>query len=163
MRVELNAPVPEFRVPVTPAWQETLTEIGPQDLLGHQWILYFYPKNNTPTCTQEALDFKAEQAAFQAANTYILGVSRDGLQAHTNFQAKHALNFSLCSDKQETLCRLFDVLKMKKNFGREYLGIERSTFLIDHQGILRAEWRKVKLKDHVAQVLAKAQTLHQNQ
>ena len=96
---------------------------------------------------------------FQDANTQIFGVSRDGMRAHENFKAKQSFPFELISDPDETLCKLFDVIKLKKLYGKEHLGIERSTFLIDAEGVLRKEWRKVKVKEHVAEVLAAAKAL----
>lgn len=129
------------------------------DFRGSNLVLFFYPKASTPGCTTEGQDFRDATAAFEAAATHILGASRDGLKAQENFKAKHAFPFDLVSDKDEALCKLFDVIRLKKSYGREYLGIERSTFLIDKAGVLRHQWRKVKVKGHVDEVLAAAQKL----
>jgi len=122
-------------------------------------VLYFYPKDSTPGCTTEGQNFRDLYADFQAANTLIFGVSRDSLKAHENFRSKQAFPFELISDKEETLCQLFDVIKLKKLYGREYLGIERSTFLIDSYGVLQQEWRGLKVPGHAAEVLQAAQAL----
>ena len=123
------------------------------DFRGHHLVLYFYPKANTPGCTQEGQDFRDAWADFTGLDTLILGASRDGLKAQENFKAKQCFPFDLVADTDETLCRLFDVIKLKKLYGRESLGVERSTFLIDREGVLRREWRNVKVKGHVQAVL----------
>jgi peroxiredoxin Q/BCP len=123
------------------------------DFRGRNLVLYFYPKANTPGCTQEGQDFRDAYADFTGLDTLILGASRDGLKAQENFKAKQGFPFDLVADKDETLCRLFDVIKLKKLYGRESLGVERSTFLIDGEGVLRREWRNVKVKGHVQAVL----------
>lgn len=122
-------------------------------------VLYFYPKDSTPGCTTEGQDFRDAYAQFQAANTVVFGISRDGLRSHENFKAKQGFPFELLSDTDETVCNLFDVIKMKNMYGKQVRGIERSTFLIDKEGILRHAWRKVSVSGHVAEVLAAAQTL----
>lgn len=129
------------------------------DFKGKNLVLFFYPKANTPGCTREGQDFRDAATDFEAANTVVLGVSRDGIKAQTNFKNKHAFPFELVSDKDERLCQLFDVIKLKKMYGKESLGIERSTFLIDAQGVLRREWRKVKVEGHVQEVLDAARGL----
>jgi peroxiredoxin Q/BCP len=129
------------------------------DFRGSNLVIFFYPKASTPGCTIEGQGFRDAAVAFEAVSTIILGASRDGLKAQENFKAKHAFPFDLVSDKDEVLCKLFDVIKLKKMYGREFLGIERSTFLIDKEGVLRGQWRKVKIKGHVAEVLAAAQEL----
>ena len=134
-------------------------EVRPSDFEGRSAVLFFYPKDNTPGCTTEGQDFRDAHAEFAAANTVIYGVSKDSLRTHANFKAKHEFPFELISDPDEALCRLFDVIKLKKLYGKEYEGIERSTFLIDAQGVLRQEWRKVKVPGHVAEVLAAVRTL----
>jgi peroxiredoxin Q/BCP len=136
------------------------TVLSLSDFLGKQVVVYFYPKASTPGCTTEGGDFRDHKADFDQANTVILGVSRDGLGAQENFKAKQGFNFTLVSDKDEALCRLFDVIKLKKMYGKESLGIERSTFLIDTQGNLAREWRGVKVPGHVDEVLAGARELH---
>lgn len=129
------------------------------ELRGSRVVLYFYPKDNTPGCTTESQQFRDLYERFAALNTVILGVSRDSVRSHENFRAKHAFPFPLLADPDETLCRLFDVIKLKKNYGKEFLGVERSTFLIDAEGVLRQEWRKVKADGHAAQVLAAVEAL----
>ncbi len=129
------------------------------DYRGRPLVLYFYPKASTPGCTQEGQDFRDAAAAFEETGAVILGASRDGLKAQENFKAKQGFPFDLVSDTDEALCKAFDVIKLKKMYGRESLGVERSTFLIDAEGVLRQEWRGVKVKDHVAEVLAAARAL----
>lgn len=129
------------------------------DFRGRHLVLYFYPKASTPGCTQEGLDFRDAFADFAALDTAILGASRDGLKAQENFKAKQGFPFDLVADTDEALCRLFDVIKVKKMYGRESLGVERSTFLIDAQGVLRREWRGVKVPGHVQEVLEAARAL----
>nr|WP_289072674.1 peroxiredoxin [uncultured Halomonas sp.] len=155
MTIELGQPVPDFSAPATGDTTITLSE-----LRGKQVVVYFYPKASTPGCTTEGGDFRDRKAAFDAANTVIIGVSRDGLRAQENFKAKQDFNFELISDKDETVCRLFDVIKLKKMYGKEHLGIERSTFLIDQDGKLAQEWRGVKVPGHAEDVLNTAQALH---
>lgn len=123
------------------------------DLKGKKVVIYFYPKDNTPGCTTEGQNFRDAHAKFKRANAVILGVSRDSIRTHENFKAKHEFPFDLLSDKEETLCQLFDVIKEKKLYGKTHMGIERSTFLIDEKGVLRQEWRKVKVAGHVDEVL----------
>jgi peroxiredoxin Q/BCP len=125
-----------------------------KDLTGKKVVLYFYPKDSTPGCTTEGQNFRDAKARFSQLNTVILGVSRDSIKRHENFRAKQNFNFDLLSDEDETLCKQFDVIKQKKLYGREYMGIERSTFLIDENGVLIEEWRGVKVKGHVDEVLA---------
>lgn len=122
-------------------------------------VLYFYPKDSTPGCTTEGQDFRDNYAEFQALDTEIFGISRDGLKAHENFRAKQSFPFELISDKDEAVCNLFDVIKMKNMYGKQARGIERSTFLIDKTGTLRQEWRKVRVKEHVAAVLEATRAL----
>ena len=127
--------------------------ISLKDLAGKKVVLYFYPKDNTPGCTTEGQDFRDAKAKFTRQNAVILGVSRDSIKKHENFKAKQKFNFDLLSDEDESLCKQFDVIKLKKLYGREYLGIDRSTFLIDEKGVLQEEWRSVKVKEHVDTVL----------
>jgi peroxiredoxin Q/BCP len=123
------------------------------DYQGKWLVLYFYPRASTPGCTREGLDFKEAIYRFRRQSTVILGASRDSLKAQENFKAKQAFPFDLVSDQEETLCQAFDVIKMKSMYGKQVRGIERSTFLIDDQGILRHEWRAVKVRGHVEEVL----------
>ena len=116
-------------------------------------VLYFYPKDSTPGCTTEGLDFNARLADFQALGYTVAGISRDSVKSHQNFCAKQQFRFELLSDADETVCRLFDVIKSKKLYGREYEGFERSTFVLDAAGEIRHEWRKVKVAGHAQQVL----------
>ena len=157
MAVSLDQPVADFNAAATSGQQVSLSA-----LKGQQVVIYFYPKDSTPGCTTEGQDFRDQHAAFQAANTVVFGVSRDGMKSHENFKCKQAFPFELISDKNEALCQLFDVIKLKKLYGKEYLGIDRSTFLIDAQGVLRQEWRGVKVPGHVDEVLAAAQALNKS-
>ncbi len=129
------------------------------DLKGRNVVLYFYPKDSTPGCTRESQDFRDHHAEFEAANSVILGVSRDNVRSHENFKAKQGLPFDLLADTEEKLCRQFDVIQEKNMYGRKVLGIERSTFLIDEDGRLRAEWRKVRVPGHVDEVLEAVKAL----
>jgi peroxiredoxin Q/BCP len=122
-------------------------------------VLYFYPKDSTPGCTTEGQDFRDNYRKFTSRKTVILGVSRDSLKSHENFRTKQEFPFDLISDPEEALCQLFDVIKMKNMYGKKVRGIERSTFLIDKDGILRNEWRKVKVKGHVEEVLEAVKNL----
>ena len=155
MAVELNKPVADFQAAATSGQQVQLSA-----LKGQQVVLYFYPKDSTPGCTTEGQGFRDQIEAFAKANTVIFGVSRDGLKSHENFKAKQCFPFELISDKDEAVCQLFDVIKLKKLYGKEYMGVDRSTFLIDRDGVLRQEWRGVKVPGHVDAVLAAAQALN---
>ena len=124
-----------------------------RDLRGQNVVIYFYPKDATPGCTTEGRDFSALHTKFRRQNTVILGVSRDSLASHEKFKEKQGFKFELLSDPDEKLCRKFDVIKEKSLYGRKFMGIERSTFLIDADGKLRREWRKVKVKGHAEEVL----------
>lgn len=134
-------------------------EISTASLRGRNLILYFYPKDNTSGCTAEACDFRDAVADFRTVNATVIGVSKDSVRKHDNFKAKNNLPFMLLSDEDGTLCELFGVWQEKKLYGRTYMGIERSTFLIDEEGVVCEAWRKVRVKGHVAAVLAAAQAL----
>ena len=134
-------------------------EISLNDYKGKKLVLYFYPKDSTPGCTTEGQEFRDAKGRFTRQNTVIVGVSRDSLKSHKNFSEKQKFNFDLLSDTDESLCKQFDVIKMKNMYGKKHLGIERSTFLIDEKGVLRQEWRKVKVKGHVEEVLAATKAL----
>lgn len=123
------------------------------DYKGKKIVLYFYPKDNTPGCTTEGIQFRDLYPQFQAANADIIGVSRDSLRSHEGFKAKLDLPFALISDPEETLCNLFNVMKMKNMYGKKVRGIERSTFVIDESGTLVKEWRGVKVPGHIDEVL----------
>ena len=155
MAVAIDQPVDDFQIPATSEKTVSLSQ-----LKGKQVVIYFYPKDSTPGCTTEGQGFRDHYADFQAANTEVFGVSRDSLKSHENFKAKQAFPFELLSDKDEALCQLFDVIKLKKLYGKEYLGVDRSTFLIDKDGVLRHEWRGVKVPGHVEAVLEQARALH---
>ena len=121
--------------------------------IGKNIVIYFYPKDNTPGCTKEGEDFRDHFGAFSSNKTIIVGVSRDSVKSHDKFICKYSFPFELIADEDETVCELFDVIKEKNMYGRKYMGIERSTFLIDSTGTLINEWRKVKVKGHVEEVL----------
>ena len=140
--------VPDFKLPATGG-----ENIGLADFKGKNVVVYFYPRDNTPGCTLEGQDFRDQHQQFAKYNTVILGVSRDSVSSHEKFKKEQNFSFDLLSDADETLCKLFDVIKLKNMYGKEVMGIERSTFLIDRQGVLRREWRKVKVEGHVAEVL----------
>jgi peroxiredoxin Q/BCP len=153
-QVELNKPVPDFKLPATGDKNIRLS-----DYKGKNILIYFYPKDNTPGCTLEGQQFRDSINDFEQHNVIIFGVSRDSVRVHQNFKNKHEFPFDLISDKEEELCTLFNVLHLKKNYGREYMGIVRSTFLIDVEGVLIKEWRNVKVKDHLAETLEAISTL----
>lgn len=155
MAVAIDQPVSDFQIAAT---SEKTVKLS--DLKGKQVVIYFYPKDSTPGCTTEGQGFRDHYADFQTANTEIFGVSRDSLKSHENFKAKQGFPFELLSDKDEALCQLFDVIKLKKLYGKEYLGVDRSTFLIDKDGVLRHEWRGVKVPGHVEAVLEQAKALN---
>lgn len=140
--------LPAFNLPATP--DQVLSE---QSLLGQFSVLYFYPKDNTPGCSQQGQDFRDLYPAFTQNNCQIYGVSKDSLKQHQNFKQKYNFPFELISDPNEVLCKAFQVIKLKKNFGKEYMGIERSTFLINPQGNVIASWRKVRVPNHAQDVL----------
>lgn len=154
-KAELNKVVPGFKLPATGD-----KVIASKDLRGQNVVLYFYPKDSTPGCTTEGQDFRDNKAKFSRQNTLILGVSRDSIKSHENFKSKQKFNFDLLSDEDETLCKLFDVIKMKNMYGKKVRGIERSTFLIDDKGKLRKEWRGVKVAGHVDEVLEAVKALN---
>ncbi|VAW46544.1 Thiol peroxidase, Bcp-type [hydrothermal vent metagenome] len=147
---------PDFAVETTAS-----TPLTQQGLLGHYTVIYFYPKDSTLGCTTEGRDFNQRLSDFKALNTIIYGASMDSMKRHNNFKAKQGFEFELISDPDGTFCHLFGVYQLKKNFGIEYMGIVRSTFLFDPKGILIHEWRKVKVKGHAQEVLETIQT-HQD-
>lgn len=116
-------------------------------------VVYFYPKDNTPDCTTEGLDFNARLAQFEKLGYTVVGISRDGVKSHQNFCTKQGFRFELLSDKDETVCKLFDVIKLKKLYGKESFGVERSTFVLNAEGEIMYEWRKVKVGGHAQEVL----------
>jgi len=132
-------------------WPEDSFKLS--NALGKWVILYFYPKDSTPGCTTESCEFRDALPDFSSADAVIVGVSRDSVKSHSNFTAKQSLNFPLISDPDELLCKAFDVMQVKKNYGKEYMGVERSTFIINPEGDIAYAWRKVSVKGHVAEVL----------
>lgn len=152
--VELQKTVTDFELPATGDKTVRLS-----DLRGKNVLLYFYPKDNTPGCTLQGQNFRDHIDTFNAHNTVIFGISRDSVRVHENFKEKQQFPFDLLSDKEETVCNLFGVIQLKKNYGREYMGIVRSTFLIDTEGKLIQEWRNVKVKQHLDEVLDVVKTL----
>ena len=124
-----------------------------KDYLGSYLVMFFYPKDNTSGCTQEGIDFSENYNKFKKLNTEIFGISRDNLKSHNNFKEKYSFKFDLISDTEENICNAFGVIKEKSMYGKKYMGVERSTFIIDADGLLIKEWRKVKVKGHVAEVL----------
>ncbi len=147
-KAQAGKKVPTFSLPAT--GHKT---IGLRDLLGQKVVLYFYPKDSTPGCTLEGQDFRDNHQKFRRRKTLVLGVSRDSVKSHETFRVKQKFPFDLLSDSDEKLCSIFDVIKEKNMYGRKVIGIERSTFLLDEKGVLRREWRKVKVKGHVLEVL----------
>lgn len=152
--VKLDEKVAKFSLPATGDKTLSLNDFKRSNL-----VIYFYPKDSTPGCTLEGQDFRDRHEAFRAAGTEILGVSRDSLQSHENFKARQGFPFDLLADTDESLCRQFDVIHEKNMYGRKVMGVVRSTFLIDGKGILRREWRKVRVKGHADQVLEAARSL----
>jgi len=150
----VGLPVPDFSAPLTSGKTFKLSEYR-----GSKVVLYFYPKDSTPGCTTEGQNFRDRHQAFLAANTKVIGISRDSLKSHENFKAKMAFPFELLSDTDETVCALFGVIKMKNMYGKQVRGIERSTFLIDAEGKVAREWRGLKVPGHVDEVLEAAQAL----
>ena len=148
VKIKLGKKVPDFTAIATNDSLFTLSEN-----MGKNIVIYFYPKDNTPGCTKEGEDFRDQFEAFAFHNTLVVGVSRDSVKSHDKFICKYNFPFELIADEDETVCQLFDVIKEKNMYGRKYMGIERSTFLIDSNGTLINEWRKVKVKGHVEEVL----------
>jgi peroxiredoxin Q/BCP len=154
-KVAIDRKVPEFTLPATGAADTWSLK----DAAGRKLVLFFYPKDMTSGCTLEAQGFRDQAAAFKRAGTTIVGISRDTLASHEKFCAKEKLPYQLLSDADEKVCRLFDVIQEKSLYGRKYMGIERSTFLLDGGGVLRRAWRKVKVNGHVEEVLEAAKSL----
>jgi peroxiredoxin Q/BCP len=152
--VKIGKKVPDIKMVVSEG-----NEIKLSELKGKNVVLYFYPKDNTPGCTQEGKDFRDHHLKFKRRNTVVLGVSRDSIASHEKFREKQNFPFELISDEDEKLCQLFDVIKMKNMYGKKVRGIERSTFLIDKQGKLVKEWRKIKVDGHVEEVCEAAKEL----
>ena len=158
----LNQSVPDFQLPATSGTTFQLSNYHEKNLAnkpGKNVILYFYPKDSTPGCTTQGIQFRDAYAQFKAFDTEIFGISRDSLKSHENFKAKFSFPFELLADTEELACCLFNVIKMKNMYGKQVRGIERSTFVIDKNGILVKEWRGVKVEGHVAEVLDFIKTL----
>jgi thioredoxin-dependent peroxiredoxin len=152
--MEIGNTLPNLTLPATGDKMISLP-----NLVGHNVVLYFYPKDDTPGCTQEGQEFRDNYEVFKASDTLIFGISRDSVKAHEKFQAKYNFPFDLLSDQDEQLCQLFNVLKFKNMFGKQVKVLERSTFLFDHNGKLRQIWRNIKVSQHVQQVLAAIEAL----
>jgi len=150
----LNQTVTDFELPAT-----TGTTFKLSNYQGKTLIVYFYPKDNTPGCTTQGMQFRDSYAEFQAANAEIVGVSRDNLKSHENFKAKFSFPFELLADTEELACGIFGVMKMKNMYGKQVRGVERSTFAIDKNGVLVHEWRGVKVDGHAQEVLNFIKTL----
>jgi peroxiredoxin Q/BCP len=151
----LGSAAPDLEIPSTGGKTVRLSDYAGQNI-----VLYFYPKDNTPGCTQEGCEFRDLNDRFAALNTVIFGVSRDSLRMHEGFRSRQAFPFELLSDPDEALCSLFDAIKMKNMYGKQVRGIERSTFLFDSHGRLVREWRKVKVKGHAQEVLQAVEGLN---
>ena len=147
-KIEINSPVPELTLEGT-----NNTTFSISNYVGKNLVIYFYPKDSTPGCTNESIDFKDNYDIFQKLNTEIFGISRDSLKSHEKFKAKYGFPFELLSDADEIACNLFDVIKMKNMYGKKVRGIERSTFLINTEGKLINEWRGVKVNGHVQELI----------
>lgn len=154
MSIAVGKPAPDFTMPTDGDGTISLSE-----LKGKKVVLFFYPKDDTSGCTKEAVGFRDYLSDFEAAGATIVGVSKDPVKSHNKFVAKHELNFPLGSDAETEVAEAYEVWKEKSMYGRKYMGIERSTFLIDEEGVLREEWRKVKVPGHVEQVLKAVQAL----
>ena len=152
--VTVGRKVPDFSVPVTSGDKWKLS-----DAKGEKVVIYFYPKDMTTGCTRESQGFRDLYPAFKRAKVRVLGISRDSIKSHDKFRDKEKLPFELLSDEDEKVCKIFDVIKEKSLYGRKYMGIDRSTFLIDADGVLRREWRGVKVPGHVEEVLEAAKSL----
>ena len=150
----LNQPIPDFELPSTGG-----KSFKPSDYRGKTLVIYFYPKDSTPGCTTQGQQFRDAYADFQAAHAEIFGISRDSLKSHESFKAKFSFPFELLSDADERACGIFDVIKQKNMYGKQVRGIERSTFVIDADGVVVRDWRKVKVDGHVAEVLNFVQSL----
>jgi len=152
--LKVGKKVPDFSLPATGSGSFRL-----KDAAGRKLVIYFYPKDMTSGCTKESQDFRDRAAAFRKAGAQIVGVSRDSVASHEKFKARDKLSFELLADEEEKICKLFDVIHEKSMYGRKYLGVIRSTFLLDAAGVLQREWRKVKVPGHAEEVLEAAQSL----
>jgi peroxiredoxin Q/BCP len=155
--VSVGKKIPQFKIDATGEKKISLSDLKDKNI-----VLYFYPRDNTPGCTKEGLAFRDNITKFKRQNTVILGVSRDSVRTHENFKEKQNFSFDLLADTEEVLCDLFNVIKMKNMYGKKVRGIERSTFLIDQNGKLFQEWRKVKVDGHVEEVLSAVKLLNKS-
>jgi len=154
MKLEIGDSVPDFTLPADDG-----SNVTPADFRGRKLVIYFYPKDNTPGCTKEAIGFTELMQAFAEADTEILGISKDSIQKHRNFRSKHDLAIRLASDAESDVCERFGVWQEKRLYGRSFMGIVRATFLVDRDGRLARLWPKVKVKGHAEEVLAAAREL----
>ncbi|MDE2149267.1 MAG: peroxiredoxin [Gammaproteobacteria bacterium] len=154
MALKIGDRLPELTLPGSGGRQVRFA-----DYRGKKLVVYFYPKDDTPGCTVEGQDFNRLYAEFAATDTEVVGISRDSIKSHDNFSAKFGFTFTLLSDADELACKAFDVIREKTLYGRKYLGVDRSTFLFDDDGVLKREWRGVKVPGHAEEVLAAAQAL----
>jgi peroxiredoxin Q/BCP len=154
-----TAPREGTKLPAFSLADHTGATVNRESLLGEPLVLYFYPKDDTPGCTKEACDFNAELKQFEGLGVRVVGVSPDSAARHVNFRNKYGLGFTLLSDPDAVLARALDVYQLKKNYGREYMGIVRSTFLIDRAGVIRKAWRAVRVAGHVPDVIDAAKSL----
>lgn len=148
MTLKIGDKAPDFNLPTDDG-----SSLSLHSLKGKRVVLYFYPKDNTPGCTREACDFRDSLAQFADKKTVVLGVSKDSATKHQNFKQKYALPFTLLADENGDVCEKYNIINKKSLFGKTFLGIQRSTFLIDENGVIRAIWRKVKVNGHIQQVL----------
>ena len=152
--IKENTKAPLFKIPST-----NKSEYSLKDSLGKYVVIYFYPKDSTPGCTTEGQEFRDSYKKFKKLNVEILGVSRESIKSHENFKSKQNFPFELLSDPDEKVCKAFDVMKLKSMYGREYMGVDRSTFIVNTEGKVVREWRSVKVKGHVQEVLDAAKEL----
>ncbi|MCU6711861.1 thioredoxin-dependent thiol peroxidase [Paenibacillus sp. J5C_2022] len=155
MTIEIGKKAPKFKLPASNG--ETVSLM---DMRGQHVVIFFYPKDMTPTCTQQACDMRDAYGQFREENAVLLGISTDSVKSHQNFIAKKELPFLLLADEEHSVCEKYGVWQLKKLYGREYMGIVRSTFLIDKEGNLVREWRKVKVKGHAEEVLKAVRALN---
>ena len=153
-QTEIDSPAPLFELPATSEQTISLAT-----LQGRKVVLYFYPRDATPGCTTQSQNFRDAIEEFEKASAVVLGISQDSIASHEKFKSKHGMPFDLLSDESGEVCRAYDVIKLKKMYGKEFEGIERSTFIIDEMGLIKAQWRKVKVPGHVEEVLQKVQAL----
>jgi peroxiredoxin Q/BCP len=152
-KIEIGKKAPQFTL------QGTAGSWSLGDAKGSAVVIYFYPRDNTPGCTQEGLDFAALHGQFKKSKAVVLGISPDSVESHEKFKKKMAYPFDLLSDPDQNVCKLFDVWKEKSMYGRKYMGVERTTFVLDSKGVVRHEWRKLKVKDHAEAVLEAVKSL----